>query len=96
LSRSDVRSALSWLRSTSVRWCGKYEDGLKLTVEVSPAVCAKLEAIMHRGSDDGACRFGLHSQDDALLTCIVPSYTERSHVHFVTVPLVGTRSLRRG
>ena len=61
----------------------KYEDGLKLTVDVSPAVCEQIEAILQRASDAGACRFGLHRQDEALLTCIVPSHTDRNHVHFV-------------
>ena len=61
----------------------KYEDGLKLTVDVSPTVCEEIEAILQRASDAGACRFGVHRQAEALLTCIVPSHTDRNHVHFV-------------
>ena len=61
----------------------KYEDGLKLTVDVSPAVCAQIEAVLQRASDGGVCRFGLHRQDEALLTCIVPSHSDRTHMHFV-------------
>jgi hypothetical protein len=61
----------------------KYEDGLKMTVDVSHAVCAEIEAILQRSCDAGVCRFGLHRQDEALLTCIVPSHTDRTHIHFV-------------
>jgi hypothetical protein len=61
----------------------KYEDGLKLTVDVSPDVCDQIEAILRRAADDGVCRFGVHRQEEALVTCIVPSHTERTHMHFV-------------
>jgi hypothetical protein len=61
----------------------KYEDGLKLTVDVSPNVCEEIEAILVRAAQGGVCRFGLHRQDEALVTCIVPSHTDRAHMHFV-------------
>jgi len=61
----------------------KYDDGLKLTVDVSLAVSDEIEAMLARAAQDGVCRFGLHRQDEALVTCIVPSHTDRAHMHFV-------------
>jgi hypothetical protein len=31
----------------------------------------------------GTCRYGIHRQEAALMTCIVPSSLDRDHVHFV-------------
>jgi hypothetical protein len=61
----------------------KYEDGLKLTVDVSSDVGDRLEAVLVQAAQAGVCRFGLHRQDEALVTCIVPSHTDRNHMHFV-------------
>jgi hypothetical protein len=32
---------------------------------------------------DGVVRFGIHRQQAAIMTCIVPSIAESNHVHFV-------------
>ncbi len=61
----------------------KFDDGLKLTVDVSEAVCGEIEALLRHGSLEGTCRYGIHRQDDALVTCIVPSFKERNHMHFI-------------
>ncbi len=61
----------------------KYGDGLMLTVNATPAVEAQLHRLLDDSANSGAIVFGLHSQSAALMTCIVPSYTEDNHFHFI-------------
>ena len=61
----------------------KFDDGLKLTVDVSADVEQRVSALLRAASDAGVCRYGLHRQDAALMTCIVPSSLRRDHMHFV-------------
>ena len=61
----------------------KFDDGLKLTVDLAPDAADRLERLLERGEADGVCRYGMHRQDAALMTCIVPSSLDRDHVHFV-------------
>ncbi len=61
----------------------KFDDGLKLTVDISPEACAEVTALLQRAALAGVCRFGMHQQDEALMTCIIPSFRERDHVHFI-------------
>ena len=61
----------------------KFDDGLKMTVDVDPARLARIRARLEQAAAAGHCRFGLHSQDSALMTCIVPSPFTRDHMHFI-------------
>ena len=61
----------------------KFEDGLKLTVDCTPAEADQIEALLEAGSRAGICRFGLHRQDAAIMTCVVPSYMRDDHFHFI-------------
>ncbi len=61
----------------------KFDDGLKLTVDIDAARLARLERLLDEARRDGVCHFGLHRQKDALMTCIVPSPLTRDHLHFV-------------
>jgi hypothetical protein len=61
----------------------KFDDALKLTVDVAPATAERLEALLARAARDGTCRHGVHRQQEALITCIIPSMRERDHVHFI-------------
>jgi Protein of unknown function (DUF3095) len=61
----------------------KFDDGLKLTVDISADACRQVTALLEQGAADGVCRFGMHQQDAALMTCIIPSFRERDHVHFI-------------
>src|SRR5690606_25838198 len=58
------------VRNTDFR---KFDDGLKLTVDVPETLLARIEARLEDASRSGLCRFGLHRQDSALMTCVVPS-----------------------
>ncbi len=61
----------------------KFDDGLMMTVDCAPATAARLGAILDEASADGVVRYGLHMQDSALMTCVVPSVRAPDHMHFV-------------
>ncbi len=61
----------------------KFDDGLKMTIDVNGADFARIEARLEEAARHGICRYGLHSQDSALVTCIVPSLLGQDHMHFV-------------
>ncbi len=67
-------------RNTDFR---KFEDGLKMTVDIGPGRLAEIRARLDEARAAGVCHFGLHEQDEALMTCIVPSAVRRNHMHFV-------------
>ncbi len=67
-------------RNTDFR---KFDDGLKMTIDVDPDRFRQIEARLEKAANAGICRFGLHRQDSALMTCIVPTPLSRDHMHFI-------------
>ena len=67
-------------RNTDFR---KFDDGLKMTIDVDDAGLARIEARRQQAAHQGICRYGLHRQTSALVTCIVPSLLSRDHMHFI-------------
>ena len=61
----------------------KFEDGFKATVDCPPAVRDALRGDLERARRAGLLRYGLVEQQEAVLTCIVPSVTGADHRHFV-------------
>ncbi|APG45588.1 DUF3095 domain-containing protein [Phaeobacter porticola] len=61
----------------------KFDDGLKLTLDCPPQVRDKIAGILEQAMIAGHVRYGLHEQDEALVTCIVPSVMRDDHVHFI-------------
>ena len=61
----------------------KFDDALKMTIDVTPARRARIEAVLSAAEAAGTCRYALLPQDSALMTCIVPSPMARDHMHFV-------------
>ena len=61
----------------------KFDDGLRMTLDCTPALADRLEALLSDAEKDGVARYGLHRQDAALMTCFVPSPTRADHIHFV-------------
>ena len=59
----------------------KFDDGLRMTLDCSPAFADNLEAKLS-GAEEFAY-WGIFRQKSAQITCFVPSITERDHVHFV-------------
>jgi len=61
----------------------KFDDGLKMTVDLDEAGFGKIEKRLQEAERAGIARFGLHRQSSALMTCIVASPMQRDHIHFV-------------
>lgn len=61
----------------------KFDDGLILTVDCSPAVRDALVDLLDAAENAGTVRYGLHAQQEAQMTCIVPSALSSDHMHFV-------------
>ena len=61
----------------------KFDDGLKMTIDISAARLERIEARLQRAEAEGVGHYGLHRQDSALMTCIVPTPMTRDHIHFV-------------
>ncbi|NTA48639.1 DUF3095 domain-containing protein [Agrobacterium tumefaciens] len=61
----------------------KFDDGLKMTVDIDASRLEKIRTRLEQGHLSGSCYYGLHEQDAALMTCIVPSPLSRDHMHFV-------------
>ena len=61
----------------------KFEDGLKMTLDVDPETKDKLNTLLEDAQERRVLKFGLFEQDHAMMTCIVPSITNDSHIHFV-------------
>jgi hypothetical protein len=61
----------------------KFDDGLKMTVDLDAAKSAAIEAVLREAEMAGICRYGIHRQSSALMTCIVASPLKRNHIHFI-------------
>nr|WP_299355332.1 DUF3095 domain-containing protein [uncultured Shimia sp.] len=61
----------------------KFDDGLKMTLDCDPVTRDKIRSRLEQAQADGVIRYGLHEQDEAMMTCFVPSPSEDTHVHFV-------------
>jgi DUF3095 family protein len=61
----------------------KFDDGLRMTLDCSPALADRLEARLSEAEKQGIARCGLYRQEAALMTCFVPSPTRADHIHFV-------------
>jgi hypothetical protein len=61
----------------------KFDDGLKMTIDVDGKRLARITARLQEAERQGTCRFGLHRQQSALMTCFVPTPLSRDHMHFI-------------
>jgi hypothetical protein len=61
----------------------KFDDGLKMTLDLHQDQIDRLRAHLAAAEAAGLCRHGLHLQDAALVTCLVPSPMTRDHIHFI-------------
>jgi hypothetical protein len=59
----------------------KFDDGLRMTLDCTPAFADRLEAKLAAAHE--FTEWGLHRQKSVQITCFVPSITDRGHVHFV-------------
>ncbi|SDX37022.1 Protein of unknown function [Ruegeria halocynthiae] len=61
----------------------KFDDGLKMTLDCDPATLEQITRMLEQAQAQGKIRYGLHAQQEAMMTCFVPSATRDDHVHFV-------------
>lgn len=61
----------------------KLDDGLKMTLDCDPQTQTQIEAVLAGALADGVILYGLATQDEAMMTCIVPSILTDDHVHFI-------------
>lgn len=61
----------------------KFQDGLNMTIDCTDEEARRIEAALDRFRRQGVIRFGTFRQSDALMTCIVPSYSHDGHFHFI-------------
>lgn len=67
----------------------KYDDGLRMTLDCSPALADAIEAGLVAEAAAGIVTYGLHRQGAAIMTCFTPSVHRHDHVHFVDGALGG-------
>lgn len=61
----------------------KFDDGLKMTVDLDETRFRRVEERLKQAEEAGICRYGLHRQNSALMTCIVVTPMDHDHIHFV-------------
>ncbi|MBM6584002.1 DUF3095 domain-containing protein [Microvirga sp. BT689] len=74
----------------------KFDDGLRMTLDCSPALADRLEALLSEAEKQGIARCGLYRQEAALMTCFVPSPTRSDHIHFVDGAMGGYAMAAQG
>lgn len=61
----------------------KLDDGLKMTLDCDAETQTRLQEVLEDAEDRGIIRFGMATQDEAMMTCIVPSILTDDHLHFI-------------
>lgn len=61
----------------------KFDDGLKMTIDVDASRLQRIEALLEEAQRNGVARYGLHRQKSALMTCFVATPLARDHMHFI-------------
>ena len=61
----------------------KFDDGLKMTIDCDPETVVTLRDVLSSAEAAGIISYGMHMQDEAMMTCIVPSIMDDTHVHFI-------------
>ncbi len=61
----------------------KFDDGLKMTLDCDSSTLEKLTQMLEDAQTKGKIRYGMHAQQEAMMTCFVPSAMRDDHVHFV-------------
>ena len=54
-----------------------------MTMDCSLESIDSLKKLLVDAANEGILRYGLHIQDEALITCVVPSVYEKAHMHFI-------------
>lgn len=54
-----------------------------MTLDCDAETLGQIRFILENARGRGKVRFGIHVQDEAMMTCFVPSAARDDHVHFV-------------
>jgi hypothetical protein len=77
----DLRHYRTWVtRNSDFR---KFDDALRMTLDCSTATADRLDSYLAEAEAQGTVHYGLHRQDGALITCLVPSVLKDDHLHFL-------------
>lgn len=61
----------------------KLDDTLKMTLDCDTATRTEIQNCLAQAASGGLVRYGLATQNEAMMTCIVPSIMTDDHVHFI-------------
>ncbi len=61
----------------------KFDDGLYLTLDCSSELSIAISELLESAAKSGGVKYGVFSQQRALLTCVVLSADDGKHVHFL-------------
>lgn len=61
----------------------KVDGALQMVIDCTPAALAQIETYLLELEATGAVSFGLHVSDSAVMTCLVKSFAQGHHVHFI-------------
>lgn len=61
----------------------KIQDGIRMTLSLDLAKVEELKVFLEKERKAGHLRYGLSEQDQAILTCFVPSIEADDHYHFM-------------
>ncbi|MFC3613261.1 DUF3095 domain-containing protein [Lutimaribacter marinistellae] len=61
----------------------KFDDGLKMTIDCDAETLNNLRQILSEARSRRKIEFGIFVQEEAMVTCFVPSALSDDHVHFV-------------
>ena len=54
-----------------------------MTLDCDPATQAQIETVLSEAAEAGLLKYAVATQDEAMMTCIVPSILTDDHVHFI-------------
>ena len=61
----------------------KVDDALRMTIDCTAELADQIEHFLDAAAERFGVMSGVHRQDAAQITCIVPSVTRSDHIHFV-------------
>ena len=61
----------------------KFDDSLKMTLDCDAPTQQQIRQTLERARTAGILQFGLVEQDEAMITCFVPSIHRDDHIHLV-------------
>lgn len=61
----------------------RHDDTVSFVLDCAPDTIEEIRAHLERQKTEGRLRYGLHTSDTALMTCLVSSLADHLHVHFI-------------